>query len=79
MRAKLAQLRDRANRKHIPFDLELDWLADFLLRGMYDSTIHHIDRISVLGGYTKGNLQILTVAENVGKGNRERRGQGERF
>lgn len=77
MKAKLAILRDRARRNKVPFDLDLEWLADFLERTGYDSTLHHIDRISVLGGYTKGNLQVLTVAENVSKGNRERHGQGE--
>lgn len=79
MKARLASLRDRAQRKRVPFDLDLDWLADFLKRTGYDSTLHHIDRVCVLGGYTKGNLQVLTVAQNVGKGNRERRGQGEMF
>lgn len=79
MKARLASLRDRAQRKRVPFDLDLEWLADFLERTGYDSTLHHIDRRIPAIGYTKGNLQILTVAQNVGKGNRERRGQGEMF
>lgn len=63
----------------MPFDLSLEWLADFLERNSYDPREHHIDRISVLGGYTKSNLQILSISDNTGKGNRERHGQAHMF
>lgn len=79
MRARLKMIRDRANRKKVPFDLDLDWLLDFIERTGYDPYWHHIDRISSLGGYTKLNLQILPFSENIAKGNRERRGQGHMF
>ena len=75
MSARLAHLRDRAQRKKLPFDLDIFWLVDFLKRSNYNPMIHHIDRICVLGGYTKGNLQILDGADNIAKGNRERHGQ----
>ena len=34
--------------------------------------LFHIDRIDASRGYETGNVQILTVSENVAKGNRER-------
>lgn len=75
MRARFAMLRDRANRKKIPFDLELDWLANFLEKNHYNPLYHAIDRICVLGGYIKSNLQIIDQAQNIAKGNRERHNQ----
>lgn len=73
--AKLASLRDRAKRKNVPFDLTLPWLTEFLTTNGYDSSIHHIDRIKTWLGYTMGNLQVLTMSENIAKGNRERYGK----
>ena len=75
LKARLGWLRDRARQKKAPFDLTLEWLDNFLRRHDYNPTLHHIDRISSIGGYTKHNLQVLTVADNVAKGNRERHGQ----
>lgn len=75
MKATLAMLRDRAARKNVPFDLDLDWLTEFLTVNGYDSKLHHIDRIKTWEGYTKFNLQILPCDVNIAKGNRERRGQ----
>lgn len=73
VKAVLARLRCRAQRKRIPFDLDEPWLAKFMKD--YDNSLHHIDRISAFGGYTKNNLQILTISDNIAKGNRERHGQ----
>ncbi len=75
--ARLSILRDRAARKHVPFDLSLEWLQAFLDVNEYDPTLHHIDRIRTREGYVMGNLQVLPCAENIAKGNRERRGQTE--
>jgi len=72
-------LRERARRKKVPFDLTPEWLEAFIIRTGYDPALHHIDRIITWGGYTKGNLQVLTYAENIAKGNRERRGQAWMF
>lgn len=72
LKARLAILRDRAALKGVPFDLTLEWLTEFLAAGGYDPTLHHIDRIKTWLGYVKDNLQILTGAENIAKGNRER-------
>jgi len=74
VKAKLAILRDRAARKHLSFDLDADWLAEFLSSNHYDSSLHHIDRIRSWDGYVKGNLQVLLIGENIAKGNRERHG-----
>lgn len=79
MKAKLASLRDRASHKKVPFNLDLAWLDNFIQRTGYDHTLHHIDRIITWGGYTKGNLQILSISDNTAKGNRERRGQSHLF
>ena len=75
--AKLAMLRDRAARKRVPFDLDVEWLREFLATNNYDPAEHHIDRIKTWLGYTKGNLQVLPMSENIAKGNRERYGQIE--
>lgn len=73
--ARLAVLRDRAQRKHLAFDLTLPWLERFLRENAHDPSIHHIDRISAGRGYVMGNLQVLPIADNIAKGNRERWGQ----
>lgn len=72
MKYRLTVLRQRARRKGVPFDLTLEWLTDFLTVNAYDPTEHHIDRIRTWEGYVMGNLQILTMSENIAKGNRER-------
>jgi len=72
-------MRNRARRKKVPFNLDLEWLYDFLEGNGYDSTLHHIDRIIPWAGYVKGNLQVLSIEENTAKGNRERRGQAHMF
>lgn len=74
-KARLAILRDRAERKKVPFDLTVDWLEGFLDRNEYDPTLHHIDRIRTWEGYVMTNLQVLPCAENIAKGNRERGAQ----
>lgn len=75
VRATLAMLRWRATKKKLEFDLTVGWLESFLAFNCYDSTLHHIDRISAGRGYVIGNLQILPIADNIAKGNRERWGQ----
>lgn len=72
VKCKLGILRDRAARKRVPFDLDLEWLTTFLTDNHYDPTLHHIDRIRTWEGYTKANLQVLPMSENIAKGNRER-------
>lgn len=79
VKAMRAHLRWRAIKYKMPFDLDLAWLEKFLKENSYDRLYHHIDRISVLGGYTKNNVQVLTSGENIAKGNRERHGQCEAF
>lgn len=68
-------LRDRAQRKKVPFDLTVEWLERFLVLYDYDPKEHHIDRIRTWLGYVMGNLQILPMSENIAKGNRERYGK----
>lgn len=75
VKAILHQIRSRAGHKHLTFDLTLAWLTDFLQRTGHDPSLHHIDRISAGKGYVMGNLQVLPIADNIAKGNRERWGQ----
>lgn len=75
VKAILHNLRSRAGHKHLTFDLTLEWLTDFLQRTGHDPQLHHIDRISAGKGYVMGNLQVLPIADNIAKGNRERWGQ----
>lgn len=70
--AMLACIKSRAKRKGLDFDLDLEWFTEFLRSRNHSRKEHHIDRISVAKGYVKGNLQILSIEENVAKGNRER-------
>jgi len=70
--ALLAWLRWRAKVKEVPFDLTFTWFESFLRREGYDRALHHVDRIRTWEGYVKGNLQLLSGAENIAKGNRER-------
>jgi len=79
LKSILSSLRNRARRKGIPYDLDLDWLDEFLTTHDFNRSLHQIDRICVLGGYTKGNLQLLPYSENIAKGNRERYGQAHLF
>ena len=71
----LNNVRQRAKRKKLDYDLDLEWFKAFLLDQNYDRNEHHIDRISAAKGYVKGNLQILPISENIAKGNRERGAQ----
>tara|TARA_R110000868_G_scaffold64854_3_gene194614 strand:+ start:1261 stop:1617 length:357 start_codon:yes stop_codon:yes gene_type:complete len=79
VKARLFALKDRARRKKLAFDLDHEWLAGFLAKNGYDPALHHIDRICVLGGYVKTNLQVLPISDNIAKGNRERHGQAYAF
>lgn len=72
MKHRLAVLRDRAARKKVPFNLTLKWLTNFLTENAYNPAEHHIDRKQPWLGYTMGNLQVLTIGDNIAKGNRER-------
>lgn len=71
----LAQIRWRAKRDKREFNLTIEWFTAFLADRGYDKAEHCIDRISVAKGYTMDNLQVLPIAENIAKGNRERGAQ----
>lgn len=73
--ALLGNIRSRAGRKKLEFSITLEWFSQFLLDNHYDRCLHHIDRISAGKGYVMGNLQVLPIADNIAKGNRERWGQ----
>src|SRR5258708_2061039 len=64
IKARLAVLRDRAQRKKVPFDLTVPWLTEFLSVNTYDPKTQHIDREKPWLGYVMGNLQILAAGEN---------------
>lgn len=73
------RLKSRAKERNIFFDLTLEEFREFCIetdilakRGRKSSS-WTIDRIIEELGYTKGNLQKLTNAENVAKENRRRK------
>jgi hypothetical protein len=77
--AAFATLRDHARSRRIPFSLTFAHFIEITeAAGFWDQDVQpfadrlSIDRILATGGYEDGNIQILTVSENVVKGNRER-------
>lgn len=74
-----AYLRDHAKGRGIKFTLTPDYFEGFcdaFARFEHTAETHGqtltIDRIEAWRGYEPGNLMILTLTENVAKGNRER-------
>ena len=72
-------LKDHAVARRIPFSLTLQTFIRITEAAGYwnqDPATHgdrlSIDRIDVTLGYSDENVQVLTVSENVVKGNRER-------
>jgi hypothetical protein len=76
VKASYRQLRRSAQKRYIAFDISLYDFTVFcietgyiwFLQQGYDVTI---DRKDPLKGYTKGNIQILTRADNTAKARRE--------
>lgn len=78
-RSAYTALRDRARRRGLEFTITLDYF-----QGMLDCVSYwdhaaesrgeclSLDRIDATKGYVPGNLRIITISENVIKGNRER-------
>lgn len=60
------------------FTISFGWFCNFCNETGYldrrgnGSDDMHLDRIDATLGYEPGNLQVLSCAENVAKGNRER-------
>lgn len=74
-------LRSNAKRRHIPCPISLEdfteWCLDtgyHLLRGQHRHSAS-IDRIDKRKGYAKGNIRILTLANNASRDNDERAGR----
>lgn len=67
-------LKDNAKRRKVHFDISLDDFKDFLkdnpdyikLKGIKKKSLQ-IDRIDITKGYTKGNLQSISMIENLNK------------
>jgi hypothetical protein len=77
--AAFATLRDHARGRKIPFTLTLERFIQITdAAGFWDQDpASHGDRLSIDReiaslGYTDSNVQVLTVSENVVKGNKER-------
>lgn len=73
-RSRIRYLKARAKVKRVPFDLDEWWLLRFMTATGYDPTIHHIDRKVVSEGYTKNNLQVLSISDNCSKSADDRTG-----
>ena len=72
-------LRDSARQRKIQFSISYDYfcgLADAFGYFIVESDNHgdkpSIDRRDATKGYVEGNLRVITVSENVIKGNKER-------
>ena len=72
-------LKDSARQRKLEFKMSFDYfrgLADSL--GYFDKVcqergeIATIDRVDATKGYVEGNLQVISLSENVIKGNKER-------
>ena len=78
VRAAWHELRNKCKRKRRHLGLTYEQFEEFCTTTGYTdgSGRHrhnfHIDRIDPRKGYTVDNIQVLTCAENVAKGNRER-------
>lgn len=77
-KAVMARLRERARERCIPFTLTLGQLAEIIgdsnylvLKGRVRGLLH-LDRIVPELGYVDGNVRVVSVTENVIKGNVER-------
>lgn len=77
IRARYNAIKNKARRRRIPFDLDLDFFTDLCIRTGYHQSCGrrledlHIDRIDALRGYHNDNVQVLTAAENRSKSNDE--------
>lgn len=72
------ELRASAKKRNIAFTITFQDFEALVAQTNYISEKGnsrdslHIDRIDPNQGYCAGNLQVLTCAENIAKGNRER-------
>lgn len=77
-RAAWRKLKDHAKERKIEFKLPFKWFQIWCKRTKYLTQVgttrfmFHIDRKNPDKGYTIRNIQVLTCAENVAKGNKER-------
>jgi cupin superfamily acireductone dioxygenase involved in methionine salvage len=79
MKASYYSHRDNAKRRGIPFELTFEQFEAFAIK--YDLVINSgtkkhsltIDRIRHDKGYTKDNIQVLSLSENSIKGNLEKK------
>lgn len=78
-KAGFATLRDHAKARKLPFTIGFDYYLGFMdAAACFDTgaesrgDIVTIDRKDPSRGYEPGNLQVLTLSDNVAKGNRER-------
>jgi len=79
VKAAFYDLRTNAKRREIFFDLTFEQFEKFCIETTYmvgkgkTANSYSVDRIEETKGYTEGNLQVLTLAENTKKENERRR------
>lgn len=79
MKYAFYNLRTNAKRRNIFFDLKFEDFQEFCFETSYmqgkgkTASSYSVDRIIESLGYTKGNLQVLTLAENTQKENERRK------
>jgi hypothetical protein len=79
MRDSFNNLRNSASKRNVSFSLSFDDFCTLCKstgylegKGNFASSLH-IDRKDNRKGYSADNIRVITCAENVGKGNKERR------
>ncbi len=79
IKTTFVEKRSNAKRRGVAWTLTLEQYTEVVMQQEYmDNRGHerhclHLDRIDHTRGYEVSNLQIITCAENVAKGNKERR------
>jgi hypothetical protein len=83
LKAVLAKLRERAVKRQVPCTLTPEELLLVIgdthyldLKGRVRGLLH-LDRIVLSLGYVAGNVRVITVSDNVAKGNVERHAEPE--
>jgi len=70
-------LKDNSKGRGIKFDLTFEEFEQFCIKTDYlagkgkTKTSYSIDRIESNKGYTKGNIQVLSLSENSSKGKKQ--------
>jgi len=72
-KAAFYNLKGHARDRKIPFTLTYDEFLDLYVSVAAFDGIPSFDRIDACRGYENGNVAVVSIGDNVAKGNRERK------